>query len=348
MGQQRQETTRSGRRGRRGSPLLHHPFPHPASVPGVPGSQAGLLSVAAATSVAAGGAGVGAGQGPMSAQGQQGYGSFGALGPPVQAGLTPHLTGTSSVAGSGAPPGPGPGAGLSADRERERNSGSPFPVAASPLAGALTGAGAGSIPNALPVPSVGSGLEARRDSAVSRTGATTSPYMSHPPAPGDGTLTGAGGRKEGHTHSFSTASASASGSNSNPLLYPTQSRGRDNASSTSPRFSTPPAPTSVPGEAPASLGHAHTGSTSGRAAPPGNLGPLPPNYFAALTGSGGKVAPSQGATAGGGGAGMPAAPHFPVPIEGMAHQGVGLGPPGNLHDRVVFVSNVSPPPYYAV
>jgi hypothetical protein len=34
-------------------------------------------------------------------------------------------------------------------------------------------------------------------------------------------------------------------------------------------------------------------------------------------------------------------PHFPVQIEGMAHQGMGLGPPGNLHDRVVFVSNVS-------
>lgn len=36
-----------------------------------------------------------------------------------------------------------------------------------------------------------------------------------------------------------------------------------------------------------------------------------------------------------------APPHFPVHIDGLAHQGMGLGPPSNLHDRVVFVSNVS-------
>lgn len=35
------------------------------------------------------------------------------------------------------------------------------------------------------------------------------------------------------------------------------------------------------------------------------------------------------------------APHFPVQIEGLAHQGMGLGRPDNLHERVVFVSNVS-------
>lgn len=39
-------------------------------------------------------------------------------------------------------------------------------------------------------------------------------------------------------------------------------------------------------------------------------------------------------------AGVPP-PHFPVQIEGLAHQGKGLGPPQNLHDRVVFVSDVS-------
>jgi hypothetical protein len=37
------------------------------------------------------------------------------------------------------------------------------------------------------------------------------------------------------------------------------------------------------------------------------------------------------------------APHFPGHIDGLAHKGMGLGPPSNLHDRVVFVSNVSSP-----
>lgn len=46
----------------------------------------------------------------------------------------------------------------------------------------------------------------------------------------------------------------------------------------------------------------------------------------------------------GAGAGVPSvAPGAPLPasMEGLANQGMGLGPPNNLHDRVVFVSNVS-------
>jgi hypothetical protein len=41
----------------------------------------------------------------------------------------------------------------------------------------------------------------------------------------------------------------------------------------------------------------------------------------------------------------PVAPAAPLPasMEGLANQGMGLGPPNNLHDRVVFVSNVSGP-----
>jgi hypothetical protein len=41
--------------------------------------------------------------------------------------------------------------------------------------------------------------------------------------------------------------------------------------------------------------------------------------------------------------GAPGAPGAPLPasMEGLANQGMGLGPPNNLHDRVVFVSNVS-------
>lgn len=39
--------------------------------------------------------------------------------------------------------------------------------------------------------------------------------------------------------------------------------------------------------------------------------------------------------------GSEVAPHFPVHIDGLVNKGIGLGPPSNLHDRVVFVSNVS-------
>ncbi|OXB37861.1 telomere maintenance protein [Cryptococcus neoformans] len=81
-----------------------------------------------------------------------------------------------------------------------------------------------------------------------------------------------------------------------------------------------------------------------RAPPPGTLGPLPPSLFAGI-----KPAPAVDAMAPAivgdvpaqspnGGAGRLAAP---IPqLEGLANQGMGLGPPSTLHDRVIFVSNL--------
>lgn len=291
---------------------LHHPFPQPAV--GLGRGQGGLLLPNGGT----GGAAVnGAGQG----QSQQGFGSFNALaasqsgvpGAGATAGLTPPSTGASQAGTAG---------------ERDRDSDSPFPVAASPLAGALTGAGAsaGGIPNALPVPAQapGFGLDGRRDSTTSKS----SPFMRYA-TPGDGY---AAHRHEAHSKSFSTSSTS------HHPLYPTQSRGAEGGTGAlaSPPFGSAGANGTATGQ---SSSHAHTSSmsasTSNRAAPPGSLGPLPPNYFAALAGSGSSSSGPSGNKV------AAAAPHFPVQIEGMAHQGVGLGPPQNLHDRVIFVSNVS-------
>lgn len=83
-----------------------------------------------------------------------------------------------------------------------------------------------------------------------------------------------------------------------------------------------------------------------RAPPPGTLGPLPPSLFAGI-----KPAPAVDAMAPAivgdvpaqspnGGAGRLAAAPIPQ-LEGLANQGMGLGPPSTLHDRVIFVSNVS-------
>ncbi|WVQ93950.1 hypothetical protein IAU59_001028 [Kwoniella sp. CBS 9459] len=82
-----------------------------------------------------------------------------------------------------------------------------------------------------------------------------------------------------------------------------------------------------------------------RAPPPGHLGSLPPPPFAqpksvispteSVTGTGPEatgVSPSL-SHRGPPGAAIPQ-------LEGLAHQGMGLGPPETLHDRVIFVSNL--------
>ena len=102
------------------------------------------------------------------------------------------------------------------------------------------------------------------------------------------------------------------------------------------------------------------GSTSGkasplktdasRAAPPGGLGSLPPPIFGGVKSV---VSPADM-----GSERSSAGPTPPIPtkgpgiiggqgssvaiaMEGLAHQGQHMGPPSTLHDRVVFVSNVS-------
>ncbi|WVW81670.1 hypothetical protein I302_103665 [Kwoniella bestiolae CBS 10118] len=80
-----------------------------------------------------------------------------------------------------------------------------------------------------------------------------------------------------------------------------------------------------------------------RAPPPGTLGPLPPPPFAVVS-----PALSNAGLAGAGaerlGPSPPTVPHAPIApipqLEGLAHQGLGLGPPDTLHDRVIFVSNL--------
>ncbi|KAE8538232.1 hypothetical protein D1P53_005571 [Cryptococcus gattii VGV] len=95
-----------------------------------------------------------------------------------------------------------------------------------------------------------------------------------------------------------------------------------------------------------SSGSLKPSSPGGSRAPPGTLGPLPPSLFAGI-----KPAPAGDAIAGAiagdipaaqspnGGAGRLAAAPIPQ-LEGLANQGMGLGPPSTLHDRVIFVSNL--------
>lgn len=91
-----------------------------------------------------------------------------------------------------------------------------------------------------------------------------------------------------------------------------------------------------------------------RAAPPAHLGPLPPSLFTGVrslispTGSGhGPVSSTENSEHIGASPLLPLIPPQggPTPLsiamEGLAHQGPGLGPPSTLHDRVVFVSSVS-------
>ncbi|WWD05954.1 hypothetical protein V865_004039 [Kwoniella europaea PYCC6329] len=88
-----------------------------------------------------------------------------------------------------------------------------------------------------------------------------------------------------------------------------------------------------------------------RAPPPGTLGPLPPLPFAAIkpvvspTMSNPGLAPSASSVSAESLGPSPPVitrvPIAPIPqLEGLAHQGLGLGPPETLHDRVIFVSNL--------
>lgn len=121
--------------------------------------------------------------------------------------------------------------------------------------------------------------------------------------------------------------------------------------STSP-LSGAPGPSSRPTS---SHDHPTASSTdsSQRQGPPGSLGTLPPSVFAgvrsvgssqdngagsdstpSLTNSKGPTPPLQPKA-------MPGGAPVAIAMEGLSHQGAHMGPPSTLHDRVVFVSNVS-------
>ncbi|WWC85695.1 uncharacterized protein L201_000561 [Kwoniella dendrophila CBS 6074] len=102
---------------------------------------------------------------------------------------------------------------------------------------------------------------------------------------------------------------------------------------------------------PSSISLVRGDSSSGRAPPPGNLGALPPPPFGAVKAVISPTSSSQGLAPSGPSAStdeigqspsaIPRVPVAPIPqLEGLAHQGMGLGPPGTLHDRVIFVSNL--------
>ncbi|WRT63540.1 uncharacterized protein IL334_000445 [Kwoniella shivajii] len=105
-------------------------------------------------------------------------------------------------------------------------------------------------------------------------------------------------------------------------------------------------PTSSQEKAPTSISPARGDSGLGRAPPPGNLGALPPPPFAGASAVVSPTESSQGVAPGveALGSSPPALPRVPgasVPqLEGLSHQGMGLGPPNTLHDRVIFVSNL--------
>ncbi|WWD22840.1 hypothetical protein CI109_107334 [Kwoniella shandongensis] len=89
----------------------------------------------------------------------------------------------------------------------------------------------------------------------------------------------------------------------------------------------------------------HADGATSRAPPPGHLGTLPPPLFAGVKAvippmDAGK--PAGGVTSGSDGAVSPPKASGPpiASMEGLAHQGMGLGPPETLHDRVIFVSNL--------
>ncbi|KAK8844608.1 hypothetical protein IAR55_006455 [Kwoniella newhampshirensis] len=84
---------------------------------------------------------------------------------------------------------------------------------------------------------------------------------------------------------------------------------------------------------------------TGRAPPPGTLGPLPPPLFAGVKAV---ISPPNAgetvASVAGAGDGAISPPKVQGPLiasmEGLSHQSMGLGPPNTLHDRVIFVSNL--------
>ena len=123
---------------------------------------------------------------------------------------------------------------------------------------------------------------------------------------------------------------------------------------------TPPFPTHSTSPALAGASLSRPGSSASKASPhkpeptrvlpPSSLGSLPPPMFGGVKSvmsppemasdrsSSGPTPPipsrSAGATGGPGSS-------VPIAMEGLAHQGQHMGPPSTLHDRVVFVSNVS-------
>lgn len=94
-------------------------------------------------------------------------------------------------------------------------------------------------------------------------------------------------------------------------------------------------------------------SDTHRQGPPGSLGPLPAPMFAnvkavvspAESGAASDTTPthshSMGPTPPAQPKVLPGGAPVGIAMEGLSHQGAHMGPPSTLHDRVVFVSNVS-------
>ena len=113
---------------------------------------------------------------------------------------------------------------------------------------------------------------------------------------------------------------------SSPALVPGQTSRPSSSAGRPLQSSSPPKGETAPGH---------------RAPAPGTLGPLPPPLFAGVKAV---ISPSDNGNASDSSLHVgPSPPPPPVALamEGLSHQGAHMGPPSTLHDRVVFVSNVS-------